>query len=235
MSTSLDTNNSGPSPIVPNGTLLVPGSYLAEIRLERPCAPEVLERGLERMGFIEVYIDLSALPPPKPRPTTISRRPPHVRSLGPGGVKRPDVSATLRGAHFLGRLDRPISLRNTESVTWGLAHRFKTWDPYENIRRYTIKYFRLITGVTYEIRFLVRALPGKSSRESVESELREMGGLGNQRGWNPHRLTAVKKNMRMPGRSAADVTLWLGLATWLGPKSYITGDDPFYFEDVVPI
>jgi hypothetical protein len=161
------------------------------------------------------------------RPTAIVRRPPHVRLANAAAP----VSSLVGSSLFLGQLTRPIALRQTESVAWSFAHPIKGWDPYADVRRYTVRYFRLMTGVTYEIRFLVRTRPQQSSREKVEEYLRGMAGASG--GFVPMRLAALKKNMRMPGRSAADVTLWIGLALWTGPKSYITGEDPFYFEDVV--
>ena len=201
-------------PLVTHRTLLAPGSYLAEIQLARPCAPDLLNRALEQMGWCEIYPDLSVLKRPAP----------HVRLIG----KTPPPPAAIQSLLFLGRVAKPFAIRNAERVTWSLTHRFKTWDPYEDVARYTVKYFRLLTGARYEIRFLSRALPGKSSRENVTDELRAMG-------WAPERLTSVKKNTRIPKRSAADMTLWLGIGRWVKAKSYTTGEEPFYFEDVVPL
>lgn len=202
-------------------SLLSAGSYLAEIRLSRPCAPDLLERGLEQMGWSDVRPDLSSMPRPRPAPR--ARRPTHVRLV----AKEPALTP-IRGLVFLGRLRQPIAIRNTESFTWSLTHRFTTWEPYADVSRYTVKYFRLLTGAIYELRFLSRALPGKASRENVSGDLRAMG-------WDPEQLTSVKKNTRIPKRDAADMTLWLGVARWTKAKSYITGEEPFYFENVVAL
>ena len=207
---------------LPERSILASGSYLAEICLSRPCAPELLDRGLAQMGWVDVQPDLSSMPRPRPAAIT-TRRPTHVRLVR----KEPEAS-TIRSLTFLGRLRQPIAIRNTKSVTWAITHRFTTWEPYEDVSRYTVKYFRLLTGTTYELRFLSRALPGKASRENVTDDLRAMG-------WAPERLTSVKKNTRIPKRSAADMTLWLGIARWTKAKSYTTGEEPFYFENVVAL
>ena len=207
-------------PALPERTILRPGSYLARIKIARPCSPDALTSGLERMGWGEVYPDLSAVP--RARPTAVSRRPP-VRLIAKAQPTMPMLETS--GVLFLGRLDKPIALRSTSHVSWSLAHRFESWDPYADIRRFSCHYFRLLPGVTYEIRFLARALPEISSREAITADLRTMR-------WGPPQLCALKKNMRIPGRPNADMTLWLGIARWEGPKAYITGEDPFYFEDV---
>lgn len=204
-------------------TLLAAGSYLAEIRLARPCAADLLERGLEQMGWSDVRPDLSSMPRPRPAAIATTRRPAHVRL-----VAREPAIAPVRGLVFLGRLLKPIAIRNTESFTWALTHRFASWQPYADVSRYTVQCFRLLTGVAYELRFLSRALPGKASRENVTADLQAMG-------WAPEQLTSVQKNTRIPKRTAADMTLWLAIARWTKAKSYTTGEDPFYFEDCVAI
>lgn len=54
-------------------------------------------------------------------------------------------------------------------------------------------------------------------------------------GWRVHRLSAIKNNMRLPGRSGANLVLWFGVGDWMKPDSVVVTDDPFYFEDVLEV
>jgi hypothetical protein len=47
------------------------------------------------------------------------------------------------------------------------------------------------------------------------------------------KLTALKKNIRLPGYPNASITTWYAVARWDGPDAYITDEDPLFFENVV--
>jgi len=201
---------SGPDPYVPeDGTVLEPGDHLVELELLRPCAPEVMEEGLARMGWSEVLLDLSVKKPPK------------GQEHAPWDLD--DAGGTR--FRFVGRLEAPIRIRQHEQIRWLYAHRV-SFDPLGDLKL-TLVTHPLESGRAYEIRFLSR-LRAQPTRADVSAALALMG-------WEAIQLTAMKKDMRLPKRPGASVTLWLGIARWAAPMSYITAEDPFYFEDVVPL
>ena len=134
-------------------------------------------------------------------------------------VKRRSDDKLIR---FVGRTSDPVTLLDREDARWAFVRKLAI-DPFAELR-YKLEAFALATDVEYEVRFLSR-MRAQPTRPIVEDDLREMG-------WEPIKLSALKRDMRIPGRSGASVTLWLGILRWTGPASYITEDDPFYFEDV---
>ena len=214
------------------------GDHLIEVEVRRPCSPEVLADGLARMGWTDVLLDQSIRSVPI---ASLKKADTHVRDLNEWGppsstpAEQAESGASLvelfDGPHttryrFVGRLEHVFRLAQREDLVWLYAHRFEELDPFADLRL-RVKYFRLLPETTYEIRCLSR-LRAQPTRESICEALAAMR-------WLPYKITAMKKDMRIPGRQGASVTLWAGLAKWVGPKAYITSNDPLYFEDVLPI
>jgi hypothetical protein len=126
---------------------------------------------------------------------------------------------------FIAALDKPIEIQNTPYVRWFTVHRI-TFDPFANMNL-SLTLFPLQTKTTYELRLLAR-MKSEPTRAEVLRELTKMG-------WAPLRLSLLKKDMRLPGKPNASVTMWYALATWEKACSYITDQEPFFFEDVVAL
>ena len=184
--------------------ICAPGSHLIEVEVRRPCSPEVLALGLERMGWANVILDPQ-------------RASPRSGAKSEAGVFR-----------FIGRLKRPLLLQQRDDLVWLHTYRFEKLDPLSEDLKYGVRYFRLERGTNYEIRFFSR-LRAQPTRESI------CAALDSMRWWRSYKISAVKKDTRIPGRPGASVTMWAGVARWAGPRNYITSEDPVYFEDIVAI
>lgn len=182
-----------------------PGDYLLELQANARCSAETLRNGMMRLGFSEVLVDASA---PAFRPQR--------------AAKENDDRSILR---FVGRLGVPLLLQKTEHLAWTGARKLSI-DVLAELRL-KVEPFALEPERLYEVRFLSR-MRSQPTRELVVESLAEMG-------WETEKLSALRRDMRIPGRSGASVTLWFGLLRWTGPMSYITEDDPFYFEDVLAV
>lgn len=123
------------------------------------------------------------------------------------------------------RLARPIAARNLPGLWWKSIHRLAI-DPTEAVV-YTIVPFQLTSGVTYDLRFMSRDKSG-TTRASVLALMKTMG-------FSPCDALLVRRNVRIPGRPGTTLSEWLGVATWTGPNSYTTIEDPLLFVGVVPV
>jgi len=200
------------------GTILSPGTYLVELGSERPISPENLLVALAMMGWDEVLLDQSM-----PNHSTIVE--PAKKSFGPKPSNlwsRPEEEYTSR-FRFVARLEDPIQVQENPAIRW-LYLQGVSLDPFSDLKLEIFPH-QLETQGLYEIRFLSR-MRAQPTREVLSTELVAMG-------WEPLKLSALKKNMRLPKRPGASVTMWYGLARWKGPMSYIVDEDPLYFEDVV--
>ena len=210
------------------------GDHLIEVEVRRPCSPEVLVLGLERMGWTDVLLDQSIRAMPlsalrnadEPRTGDVPEwgSPEGGQGGEASGVEDdgPFDDAHVTRFRFVGRLASPIVLRQRPDLVWIYARQFEAIDPFGDLRL-RVHYFKLVPDALYEIRWLSR-LRAQPTRESICSALRAMR-------WLPYKVSAMKKDMRIPGRQGASVTLWTGLARWRGPHAYITSADPLYFED----
>lgn len=124
---------------------------------------------------------------------------------------------------FVGHLDAPLRLTNQPGLTRWLYVQPINVEPFDMLRLQLVPY-PLEHGKTYEMKFLSR-MRSQPTRRAVCEGLMAMG-------FRPLKLAALKKNMRMPGRSGASVTLWYGVGRWEKPDSVVVADDPFYFEDL---
>jgi hypothetical protein len=124
---------------------------------------------------------------------------------------------------FVATLSRPILLVNTGTVYWG-DHRRLESAPFEELR-YQLVPFPLEEGKRYEIQFLTR-MKAHPTKERVVEVLRAM------RGFEVEELTALRKDMRIPGHPGTSATLWFAVARWFGPHSHVNMDDPVCFEEV---
>lgn len=191
--------NPDPDPLPEDGDVLAPGDYLVELETILPCKKENLVEGFRRMGFSEVLLDQHPLPQPK--------------------------SALVREHCLIGRLARPIRIKNQSDARWLCARRLKL-NVLTELRGKLVPY-SLVPEKTYECRFLSR-MKSQPTREMVEADLDEMG-------WDILKLTALRRDMRVEGREKTSVTLWFGVLVWDGAESYVTEEDPFYFDDLVEI
>ena len=122
---------------------------------------------------------------------------------------------------YIGTLARAIRVRDSAAVRWidvvpvGI-------DVHADLQQ-NVTPFELEPGVTYELRWTSRLR--QSSRVAVQKALEIMK-------WEPRRVIALKKNMKLPGIPNASTTLWYGTAVWRGPRSFVVSADPLFFEDV---
>lgn len=123
---------------------------------------------------------------------------------------------------FFATLVQPITLQNRPGMTWLLAHRMRS-NPLADLKLQG-RPWELHEGKTYEFRFLARE-KSAPTRDAVRAGLVAMG-------FAPMKLLAIKKNMRLPGRAGATLTLWCGVGQWAKTASVVTRDDPFFFEDI---
>lgn len=130
----------------------------------------------------------------------------------------------VREQRFVGRLARSISVHQLAEARWTYARRLRT----DILSELKLKFtdHPLSSGKIYEARFLSR-MRSQPTRPMVEIDLHEMG-------WDVLKLSALRRDMRIPGRASASVTLWFAVLRWVGADSYVSEDDPFYFEDVIP-
>lgn len=182
-----------------DGDHLEPGDYLIELETIRPCAKEVLVEGFRRIGFQEVLLDQNP-PAPKPR-------------------------ALIRDHRFVGRLIRPVVVKQLPDATWTYARRLKTNVLGELRLKQSAQ--ELVRGRVYEARFITR-MRSQPTRAMVDSDLIEMG-------FHPLKLSALRRDMRIPSRPGASVTLWFAILVWEAADSCPTEDDPFYFEDLIEV
>ena len=205
VTTRQDGDRVSPPAIAPR-IICAPGSHLIEVEVRRPCTSEVLTLGLERMGWASVILDQSP-----------QRASPRSGAKSEAGVFR-----------FIARLNRPLMLQQRDDLVWLHTYRFEKLDPLSEDLKYSVRYFRLERDTNYEIRFFSR-LRAQPTRESICAALDYM------RWWRSYKISAMKKDTRIPGRPGASVTMWAGVARWTGPRNYITSEDPVYFEDIVPV
>ena len=188
-----------------DGTTLPPGDYHVELDTPGWCRAKTLERGLTDIGFTRLRLDV----------------PPQSSGL----------AGTLR---FYGRLAAPLTIRQQPLLRWAYARRL-SFDPLADLSG-GVHYHDLETGVAYEVRFLNRAVVRREDRERLSDRKDPLRDLTIERlleyGWEPLRLAAVQRDMRVPGRPGASCILWVGLLRWRAGKSVTTDDEPFQFEDV---
>jgi hypothetical protein len=66
------------------------------------------------------------------------------------------------------------------------------------------------------------------SRDDVKRGLVTMG-------FAPMKLSVMKRNMRIPGRAGASLSLWYGIVAWERGDTAVTTSDPFFFLNINPI
>lgn len=138
------------------------------------------------------------------------------------GVEMRALDRPCYVVRMLVELTRKLEAANTDTVRWisAVPVGFNVFGD----MNFNLFPFQLRSGQDYELRFVSRARSAPN-RNAVLDLMRSMG-------WEPKRLSAIKKDMRLPGRAGANLTLWYAVARWVKPQSRIVADDPFYFEDV---
>lgn len=134
------------------------------------------------------------------------------------GKTDPDFSSRQR---FIGTLARSVRIRDSAAVRWLDVEPIGI-DVHADLQQ-NVTPFELEPGVAYELRWTSRLR--QSSRVAVQKALEIMK-------WEPNRVIALKKNMKLPGIPNASTTLWYGTAVWRGPRSFVVSADPLFFEDV---
>jgi len=198
------------------GTILSTGDYLVEMGTQRPIKQEDLLVALAMMGWGEVLLDQS-ITKPGAAEESVSKE---------WGLWSQPEGVFVNRFRFLGRLEETIQIAEHPAISWlylqGIA-----FDAIGDLTRLEVFPHQLRAGELYEMRFLSRiSKTERKNREVLFEQLKEMG-------WDTMKLSALKRNIRLPGNSGASVTSWYGFARWTGPMSYITDEDPLYFEDVV--
>jgi hypothetical protein len=121
----------------------------------------------------------------------------------------------------VGEIGRLCSLIDTPSMTWSVAR--IGIDVFGDLE-YKLKPLDVEKDRVHELLFIAR-MKAHPTREAVEKALGEMG-------FDMHLLSALKRDMRVPGYPGASAALWFGVGTWRGPTNYVNADDAFYFEEV---
>lgn len=217
------------SPVhVGQGTfVLEPGDYMAELAFARPLAAGALTEAMTQVGFESLVLDASLrdedpIAPAdwtSPQDLDVTR----IFASGPPTLVR-----------FFGRLTQPIVPTDGPEVAWLFAER-AGFDVYAEIRGdEALVPHELVAGNGYGFR-LVSRMRAQQSRAAVVHALTELMGFDHLH------LTALKRDMRLPGRPGASDMLWYGRARFApknmapGAKSYLTIEDPFFFQDVQEI
>jgi hypothetical protein len=190
--------------------ILFSGIHLLEIEFARPVSEDVVKHALSSMGFNDIILDQSL-------PTdTIQWGKPNEEL-----VKFRDNPIWHR---FIGKLNHPINILNTDLVRWIYQHQIHAdFNPFEE-KDDKFFPFNLETGKVYDLQFLAR-MRAQPTRNAICETLALMG-------FKPIKIIALKRNMRIPGRPNTSITRWYGIAEWSGPDSYISSEDPLYFENV---
>jgi hypothetical protein len=123
---------------------------------------------------------------------------------------------------ILAKLDRPAVLSDGDAFRWVWIAPLAT-NPFSDLNLALVMHL-LDPGATYELRFIGRD-KSAPTREAVRAMLERMG-------FSTHKVHALKRNMRIPGRPSTSHTVWWGLGTWRGPHGPIVIDDPLFFESV---
>ena len=135
----------------------------------------------------------------------------------------------IREHRFVGDLTRAVQVHQQDKMRWTYARRIAldtTRDINKDFRLKLVS-FELEPETVYEAVFVSRDR-SQPTRQIIEQHLNEMGFIA-------VKLAALHRDKRIEARSAASVSVWFGLLQWDAPPSVVTEDDPFYFEDLLPI
>ena len=122
---------------------------------------------------------------------------------------------------FIGHLASPLPVTPPEGMAWVYVRRLSV-TPFRDLTL-TLRPWQLQSGRTYEFRILVRDRAAPTA-EDIKQRLGEMG-------FAPMKLALVKRNIRLPRRPTS-LSLWYGIAQWMGAPSVVTVEDPLYFEEM---
>ena len=142
---------------------------------------------------------------------------------------RSTAAFSVREHRLVAHLTRPIAIHQRDDVMrWTFARRLSV-DVTKNLRAYRLQLqaFPLEPGVLYEAVFLSRER-SQPTRQIVEDNLSEMGFI-------PVKLTALERDKRLDPKPETSIGIWVGLLEWDTAHSQVTEDDPFYFEELIPV
>lgn len=195
-----------PSPAA-KADVLEPGDYLVELETPSRFTIAVATLGMRQLGFARVFIDA----------------PPRVERL----------SGLIR---CVGRLPVPLAVRSTAALRWRSVRRLKI-DLFKKPDKEG-ELFHLAPEHLYEVRFLSRPVKHKDLDLHGSAPDPERAFITDRLAkwrWETEILSVIRRDERVKERPDVEVTLWFGLLRWTGPESFVTGEEPFAFDDVVPV
>lgn len=205
-----------------SSTILFAGYHLLEIEFKRPVSEDILQRALLSMGFENSIVDQSII---KQTPIIDIDAPKPIielwRKWNEWGTPGYNSDAQIR-YRFISELKNPIQIQNTNHINWIYQHQLSL-NPFEDLEE-RFNPYELKSKKIYDIKFLAR-MRSQPTRIAICETLALMG-------FKPIKILALKRNMRIPGRPNTSITRWFALAQWDGPASYISSEDPLYFENV---
>ena len=136
-------------------------------------------------------------------------------------------------SRFVGRVPTAKLLHlSSVYLEWAYVRQLP-FDPYSHIHKDSFPPFKLLNGQTSAVRFISRLghrdMRGPSIARDVVEKL--LGKIG----FETHKLSLLRQNMRLPDRPGAGQALWIGVVTWRKPDSLLTINDPLCFEDMTPL
>jgi hypothetical protein len=199
--------------------MVEPGDYFFEVELRGPVSEPTFTRMTDMIGFTEVVVGDIKLPMGC-----------KLAQASIDGKKQYELFEGVTSISFIGRLEKAIGLIDTPKVSWKFVHKILSpwakgkFDSFTNITQ-KVGFQQLATSRSYEIRFVAR-MKSEPTPQEVATQLKEMG-------WKDIRICLLKKDIRLQDRPRAQCSLWYGVATWRKNFSYITDQDPFFFEDAI--
>ena len=136
----------------------------------------------------------------------------------------------VREHRFLANVTKRVALHQKGVVNWLYAQELVTdMTVAQDMRTFRLKLeaYALEKGDLYEAVFLSRER-SQPTRQIVEEHLNEMGFFVDA-------LTCIQRDVRLPDRPGVSTALWFGLLEWSAPASFVSEDDPFYFEQLTKV
>lgn len=194
-------------------TILFSGNHLIELEFARPVSEDVVRHALGSMGFSDVLLDQSLPNDPV--------------QWGRPGTEIEKFRADPIWYRFIGNLIQPLRILNTDLVRWIYQHQLHSdFNPFED-KEHPFFPFNLDNGKIYDLQFLAR-MRAQPTRNAICETLAIMG-------FKPIKVMAIKRNMRLAGRPNTSITRWYAIGEWSAPDSFVSTEDPLYFENVKEI
>lgn len=134
------------------------------------------------------------------------------------------VGAAMPGAQtyrLVARTPAQVTLNAGEGISWA-ARRLEV-DPYAAVP-VRVKPYLLAEGQTYDMVVL--------SRDRKCNGRGDVFTLAEAMGFEPHDIALLQGDIHLPGRPSASYSRWLLVATWEGPTTITTAEEPLVFDQV---